>query len=596
MADLNSTGSHIARAQNDIPGAIAYLDEAVKQAELIGYRSSISEFKDSLSNLYRLSGNLSRAEDLARSAAESGQAAGYIWGIPQSLHFLAQVQISEQKYEEADHTYDRAALIQDMMIGKADSTLGKTALIKAASDLYAKHFALVAEHIGDVRKAFAIIEQVRGRVMTDLLMSGASTSAESLEAESKIAHLRLRLMAARSDQDIRDLRDAIFLAEQSRSVTPEISILQSGVHRGITLPELQGSLSSSEAVLEYVVNEPTSYCLVITRENAWIARLPGKQKISQLVSSYLSEVKAKHPAHDEGRHLYDALLDTIPEVHTKPHLVIVRDGQLHLVPFDALIDRRDRYLVESRTVVYSPSATSFFLLRTNQEQPEKEARGLLAVGGIPYDHSDLGQSAVTRGYSSDGLSNLPSSRDEALAAVAALPNRSNTLLLGGNATKTAFKKEINHRIIHLAVHAIANETHPDRAALILLSDPSRDEDGFLQASEIVQLPLHADLVVLSACDTAVGPLEGQEGISTLSQAFLLAGTRTVVSTLWSVEDDTTLFLMKAFYAELARKKSVPEALAAAKRTMLKTFGPTKALPYYWAGFTVEGVVPSPTKH
>ena len=146
------------------------------------------------------------------------------------------------------------------------------------------------------------------------------------------------------------------------------------------------------------------------------------------------------------------------------------------------------------------------------------------------------------------------------------------LLLGDDATESAFKKESNHRVIHLAVHAIANETRPERAALVLLSDPAHDEDGFLQASEIVQLPLNADLVVLSACDTAVGPLEGQEGISTLSRAFLLAGARTVVSTLWSVEDETTLYLMKTFYSELNRKKPVPDALAAAKRTMLKTFG------------------------
>jgi CHAT domain-containing protein len=174
-----------------------------------------------------------------------------------------------------------------------------------------------------------------------------------------------------------------------------------------------------------------------------------------------------------------------------------------------------------------------------------------------------------------------------------IPSR--TLLLGDDATESAFKKASNRRVIHLAVHAIANETRPERSALVLLSDPAHDEDGFLQASEIVQLPLNADLVVLSACDTAVGPLEGQEGVSTLSQAFLLAGARTVVSTLWSVEDETTLYLMKDFYSELNRKKRVPDALAAAKRTMLKTYG-AKAVPYYWAGFTVEGVVEPPLKH
>ena len=148
-------------------------------------------------------------------------------------------------------------------------------------------------------------------------------------------------------------------------------------------------------------------------------------------------------------------------------------------------------------------------------------------------------------------------------------------------------------MFHLAVHAIANEARPDRAALVLLSDPINGEDGFLQASEVVQLPLNADLVVLSACDTAVGPVQGEEGVETLSRAFLLAGARTVVSTLWSIDDDTTLYLMKSFYAQLARKKPVPYALRVAKKSMLSTFGPTKALPYYWAGFTVEGVALPP---
>ena len=213
------------------------------------------------------------------------------------------------------------------------------------------------------------------------------------------------------------------------------------------------------------------------------------------------------------------------------------------MPFDALVDIHHHYVVESQTVVYAPSATSFFLLRT-APRPKHANQGLLAVGGVPYDNSNLKESAVTRGFSDTGLSDLPSSEDEARAAVDALPNRLNTLLVGNNATETAFKKATNHSMMHLAVHAIANEARPDRAALVLLSDPVNGEDGFLQTSEIVQLPLNADLVVLSACDTAVGPIEGEEGITTLSRAFLLAGARTVVSTLWSIDDDTTLYLMK----------------------------------------------------
>ena len=480
------------------------------------------------------------------------------------------------------------------MIGNADSVLGKTALIKGASDLYAKHFALIAEHSGNVAKAFAILEQVRGRVMTDLLMSGATTSPEAVAAEHKIAELRLNLMAAHSNRDIAQLRDAIFLAEQSRSISPEISILKAKEHQTAILAQLQNTLSPSEVILEYVVADPASYCLVITRKNYRIAKLAGKRTISPVVAAYLTEVKAKHSASADARKLFQLLLEPIPEAQNKEQLVIVRDGQLHLVPFDALINRNGRYVVESQTVVYAPSATSFFLLRT-EDRPKHANLGLLAVGGVPYGHSNLQEAALTRGYGEAGLSDLPSSGDEARAAVAALPNRLNELLVGDKATETAFKKATSHSMFHLAVHAIANETRPDRAALVLLSDPINEEDGFLQASEIVQLPLNADLVVLSACDTAVGPIQGEEGVETLSRAFLLAGARTVVSTLWSIDDDTTLYLMKSFYAQLARKKPVPDALRIAKKDMLTTFGATKALPYYWAGFTVEGLARPPIK-
>jgi tetratricopeptide (TPR) repeat protein len=200
LRELNSTAAKLARIQNDIPGAIAYMTEALNQAVLMDARKDISEFQSELSDLYRLSGNLAKAEELAHEAATSAQSFGIIPLVPRLLNVLAEIQIDQHKYTEADRTYDRAAAIQDVMIGNADSVLGKTALIKGASDLYAKHFALIAEHSGNVAKAFAILEQVRGRVMTDLLMSGATTSPEAVAAEHKIAELRLNLMAAHSDQ------------------------------------------------------------------------------------------------------------------------------------------------------------------------------------------------------------------------------------------------------------------------------------------------------------------------------------------------------------------------------------------------------------
>jgi len=202
--------------------------------------------------------------------------------------------------------------------------------------------------------------------------------------------------------------------------------------------------------------------------------------------------------------------------------------------------------------------------------------------------------AKMRGYTNDTLASLPASRDEVLAAEAAVHSGTNTLLIGPTATKSAFEHSNldQHAIIHLAVHGVANEKHPDRAALILLSDSPTGDDGILEASEIVHLHTNADLVVLSACDTAVGSLQGEEGIANLSLAFMLAGAKNVVSTLWSIDDTSALYLMKRFYAHLAERSTVAHALTAAKRDMLKTFG-AQAIPYYWASFRLDGVGDQP---
>ena len=100
--------------------------------------------------------------------------------------------------------------------------------------------------------------------------------------------------------------------------------------------------------------------------------------------------------------------------------------------------------------------------------------------------------------------------------------------------------------------------------------------------------VNANLVVLSACDTAVGPVQGEEGVAALSRAFLLAGARGVVSTLWSIDDTYSLVLMRHFYRHLTAREAAAYALAEAKRETIRQFGRV-AVPYYWAGFTFEGV-------
>ena len=163
-----------------------------------------------------------------------------------------------------------------------------------------------------IRKAFTVVSRVDEGIL-DLLMSGDKTSPESLATERNLARLRLQLTEAHSDKDVEKLRDQIFLAEQFRSVTPEVSILKAREHQVITGRQLQSSLSNSEALLEYVVDDPASYCLVITRTGMRIVKLPGKQALSSLVIAYLNKLKGKERADDEARHLYDVLLGGLPD-------------------------------------------------------------------------------------------------------------------------------------------------------------------------------------------------------------------------------------------------------------------------------------------
>ena len=584
----------IAGARNDRQGALALLQQAIVLGETAGLPRVLAGVYARATQIYRESGDLEKAERAAELAATATQASGDVWAVPQRLQAVAELQVARRKYTEADHVYERAEAFLDAMIGKASSVLERTAVLTAASQVYAQHFALVAQRFNDPQKAYAIVEQVRGRVAADLLAAGSVVPLAAKRNERTISQLRLKLMTARSTDEVLSLRDQIFMAEQARWVSPGVSVLKTKSRQMVGIDQLRQALAPSDVLLEYVIADPDSYCLTISRTDCRIVPLGSKSRIETLVSAYLKAVKAKLPALTEARSLYDALLLPIPEAAQKKALIIVPDGQLHLVPFDGLREVSGRYVAETRTVLYSPSASSFFLLNEEKQSARKAHNALLAVGGIPYSRIAMNRSGLTKRYDRSAFADLPSAADEVRIAQSAFPSSETKLLMGADATETAFKAAglAEFRIIHLAVHGFADSTFPDRAALVLLSDPAAGEDGFLQVSEVVQLRFDADLVVLSACDTAVGPLQGQEGIANLSKAFLLAGARTVVSTLWQIDDSSSLFLMKRFYANLLTNQSAASALTAAKRDMLRTFG-HKALPYQWAAFTIEGAATGP---
>jgi CHAT domain-containing protein len=141
--------------------------------------------------------------------------------------------------------------------------------------------------------------------------------------------------------------------------------------------------------------------------------------------------------------------------------------------------------------------------------------------------------------------------------------------------------------LHFAVHGILNTQDPDRSALLFGDGPHSKEDGLWQAREIRTLSLKADLVTLSACDTGIGKIEGEEGVDSLVGAFLMAGAKNVVASLWPASDRYTATLMEKFYAHLAQGGDETAALNRAELDILQQYGHQTA-PYYWAAFEIIG--------
>jgi CHAT domain-containing protein len=243
--------------------------------------------------------------------------------------------------------------------------------------------------------------------------------------------------------------------------------------------------------------------------------------------------------------------------------------------------------------MYAPSATVLHLLR---RAPAKESlpMNLVAVGGAVYSGTSSDKTPVEVAaadlFGLEGVTfpKLPGSKQE-VQTIGSIIEGSNKLLLDADATEAGFKSLPlqDYRILHLAVHGVANSEFPDRAALVMGTSPAAPDDGLLQVREIRDLPLQADLVVLSACETGSGKLLGAEGIASLERAFLLAGSKSVVASLWTADDIFTIALMKRFYGHLAAGDDSGSALRQAKLDLLEQFG-DQALPIYWAGFTLVG--------
>jgi CHAT domain-containing protein len=276
--------------------------------------------------------------------------------------------------------------------------------------------------------------------------------------------------------------------------------------------------------------------------------------------------------------LHNLLIKPIADVlptDQNDRVIFIPHQELFLVPFAALQDESGKYLVEKHTILTAPSIQVLQLTHQQQQRGARRGNDALVVG-----NPTMPKVALTIGELPKQLPPLQGAETEAKAIASLLNTQA---LTGSRATKAAILPKLpSARIIHLATHGILDNIQGLKSAIALA--PTNTDNGLLTAEEILQLKLNASLVVLSACNTGSGRITG-DGVIGLSRSLFLAGTPSVIVSLWAVPDAPTQELMTEFYHQFKLTGDKAQSL---RQAMLKMKEKYPDAPRKWAAFTLIG--------
>ena len=385
---------------------------------------------------------------------------------------------------------------------------------------------------------------------------------------------------------------------------------------------LTDNTDTESTLISYFLGKDFLYAFSVTPDSFFVTTTPRKGSLEVQIDSLREGITGRDYAlyTKFASLLYQQLVAPLADHLSGEQLIIIPHGVLSYVPFEALLtqpidqstDNRNYqtlpYLVNEYAISYTYSAT--LLLQTQQQELNPPSRDLLAFApvfpdGIPAaQHSGqfikevlAADSTLTIRY---GEGALPHTRDEVNSLkrlfdqqhnfIARFLNSQSRTYVENQARESQLKKEdtANYRYVHLATHGYASADIPQLSRLLFtLEDSTASEDGLLHLSEIYNLKLNAELVVLSACETGLGQLAEGEGIIGLSRGFFYAGAQNLAVSLWRAPDEETKNLMVNFYSSMLSGQSKTRSLQLAKATMID-LSPEFAAPYYWAGFVLIG--------
>jgi CHAT domain-containing protein len=597
-------------AKNDFPPALDALNQSLEIAKAIKDNTRQTELLWRSAETYYAMGEYARAVTLAESAVALARSSN----LPKLTYLatttLGQSYAAQKKLELATQTLKQAVeqleMMRDQVAGsEVESQLfleNKVASYHSLVDLLVKQDMPL--------DALLFAERAKGRVLLDVLRGGKAdlekllTRAEKDEAQRldrKISEINDRIKMRENtgsslDSLYRQL-DAARLEYQSFQdglyvAHPDLRI-RSGRATSLTSSDLNHlTLDNGYAYLEYVAVKDQIYLFVLTAKGANEPKLNvysiaiKPDELARKVEVFHQRLADRHPDFASlARELYATLLRPAePQLKGVDTICVVPDGFLWNLPFQALMSANNRYLIEDHSLFYAPSLSVLRAMTKHKPNSPKKNASLIAFGNPVIGKDE---------QRNEELCPLPEAETEVTSVAKTLNPMNSKVFIGREASEKTFKTLApTYSTIHLATHGVLDNRQPLYSHLLLTkTEGDRENNGLLEAREIMNMNLHADLAILSACETANGRIAPGEGVMGMSWAFFIAGTRSMLVSQWKVNSASTSRLMLNFYEHLrsnhdrsTMKKAIAFQQAALRLKKDKRYGH----PFYWAGFILVG--------
>lgn len=674
LANMTTTLNLIGDVQielKDYARAESSLRQSLEIGETRGFKLALVETFNSFARLSLAQGKYPQALDFATRAVILAEQSGLPESVWRAHTSRGQAYRAMGQTVEASKAFTAAiAAIESLRTYSIGGESNRQNFFQNKLTSYqAMVEMLVLE--GKQDEAFAYAERAKARVLLDVLRDGRIEINKALTAQERererdlssvLTVLNEQVAREREKPDGARLNELLARQQKARLdyesfqanlylAHPELAV-QRGKARAATLDELGALLpDTNTALVEFVVAEDRTLLFLITRTDrseqasgklressaasAPPASLQNKSSLDLRVYTInitrsdltrrIADFRQQLAARDilfsaEAKQLYQLLLaPASAQLRDRARLVIVPDGALWELPFQALQSGRDEYVVERHALSYAPSFSVLAEMERRKRGEQRVNDGintatLLAFGNPTLESARVNPEIGARPMEiGNTLSALPEAERQVRSLAALYGSRRSRVYTGAEASEEHLKREAgNFRILHLATHGVIDDRSP-LYSYVLLNGSNSDkqnikagsmtnvqarEDGLLEAWELMQLNLQTDMTVLSACETARGRVGQGEGMIGLSWALFVAGSPTTVASQWKVESASTTELMLNFYSHLRsssggnasgnqfKPETKAEALRQASLSLLRS--ERYSHPFYWAGFVIVG--------